>query len=59
MGISLKLSLFVIPLIVVFIIQPSYDSIVNLKDVLLGSIAFGSTSVGFLLRVFRYYKHRI
>ncbi|MEC1289436.1 hypothetical protein P9B58_03960 [Bacillus mojavensis] len=68
MGISLKLSLFVVPLIVVFIIQPSYDSIVNLKDVLLGSIAFGSTSVGFFIasvsilqtsNISKFYKHLV
>lgn len=67
-GFIIKIFLFVIPLIIAFIIHPSYDKIANLKDVLLGSIAFGSTAVVFFIasvsilqtsNISKFYKHLV
>lgn len=44
-----KIIIFIIPLLIIIWAEPSYESVVNLKDVLLGSIAFASTSVGFFI----------
>jgi hypothetical protein len=60
-----KLVVFVLPMAVIFFLKIDYNSIDNLDDILLGSIAFSSSSLGFFIagvsilqtsNLSRYYK---
>lgn len=44
-----KLSVFIVPLLIFFIVDINYYEIVNMKDVLLGAIALASSSLGFFI----------
>jgi hypothetical protein len=63
-----KLMVFVLPMVVIFYLKIDYNSIDNLGDILLGSIAFSSSSLGFFIagvsilqtsNLSRYYKKLI
>ncbi|ERN52838.1 hypothetical protein [Alkalihalophilus marmarensis] len=67
-GFIFKFSLFIFPFLIFFYVVPDYQKIQNLNDVLLGSIALGSASVGFFIagisilqtsNVSRFYSHLV
>ncbi|WP_336883608.1 hypothetical protein [Priestia koreensis] len=47
--ILIKLSLFVVPLVIIFIFKIDYSSFSNIDNILLGSIALSSAAMGFFI----------